>query len=75
MKWLIIGAGLVILALPAVGGGSDREVRDREGRLIYRDHRGIRSNRHGQIIERRDRRGQTIYVRDRYGRLLRIEQR
>jgi hypothetical protein len=49
------------------------ETRDREGRLLQRDRRGLRSDRYGHVTERRVRRGNKVYVYDREGRLLRVE--
>lgn len=72
MKWLIC---LLMVSGIAIGTaeGVDREVRDRHGRLLYRERGGEVRGRDGTLLERKTRQGNKIYVRDRNGRLLRIE--
>lgn len=75
MRFFIAVLMILMCGIPAYP--FDREVRDRNGRLLYRDHQAgdrlERRDRHGILLEQETRRGNAIYVRDRHGRLLRIE--
>jgi hypothetical protein len=75
MKWVVIFA--ILFLAGTLVHGLDKVVRDRHGRILYREQRigghMERRDRHGVLQETRKRIGNKIYVRDRHGRLLRIE--
>ena len=73
MKAIIIFLVGLMLLTGSWGYSFNGDAYDREGKLLWRDRGGERTNRDGHIFERRVRRGDEVYVYDREGRLLRVE--
>ena len=70
---VLVGGGILGFLTNLQSYAGNGITRDREGRVLWRDRRGLRSDREGHVIERRVRRGGRVYVYDREGRLLRVE--